>query len=340
MTQLNGVDLNRFEFDYDTTWAAFFLDAELNVYSRYGGRDADTAEGRLSKESLLTTMREVLDVHERQKRAPVAGDLQPAPKPTTTPEEIPLLKAAHQGCVHCHQVQEYRLLQAFHDGTFDRAQLFGYPLPENIGLRLERSHGHRIEKLLVDSPAAKAGLTPGDVVIRVNDVPVRSEQDIRWALHRADDRKPIAMTVLRPAPGKGQPPRQVTVELKVGGNWRQTDLSWRRSLRSVPLQLGFLGYALGREERGKSQIGEDRLAIQVVSIRGAGLAENVGLKKGDTIVSLEGNPEHRSFEQFQSDLLRQYSPGDRIRLRVRREGIEVELRGAFPRWHTTDTSVP
>src|SRR5690349_16073452 len=155
---MNGVDLSRFEFDYDTTWAAFFLDADLNVYSRYGGRDGGSPEGRMSKESLLTTMGEVLEVHERRKRAPVAADLHPPPKPTTTPEEIPLLAEAHQGCVHCHQIQEYRLLQAFHDGRFQPAQLFGYPLPENIGLHFEGRHGHRIESIVPDSPGGKAGL--------------------------------------------------------------------------------------------------------------------------------------------------------------------------------------
>ena len=68
---MNGIDLTRFEFDYDTTWQAFFLDADLNVYSRYGGRDEDSADGRHSRESLITTMREVLEVHERpQKRRP------------------------------------------------------------------------------------------------------------------------------------------------------------------------------------------------------------------------------------------------------------------------------
>src|SRR5689334_10661442 len=63
---MNGVDLARFEFDYDTTWQAFFLDRDLNIYSRYGGRDEKSADGRQSKESLLVTIREVLDVHARR----------------------------------------------------------------------------------------------------------------------------------------------------------------------------------------------------------------------------------------------------------------------------------
>src|SRR5436190_12921809 len=126
---MNGVDLSRFEFDYDTTWTAFFLDADLNIYSRYGGRDGGAPDGRHSKESLMQTMDEVLAVHERQRRAPDPRNVHPAPPKRSTPEEIPLLGANHRGCVHCHQVQEYRLLQAHRDKTFTTAQLFGFPLP-------------------------------------------------------------------------------------------------------------------------------------------------------------------------------------------------------------------
>src|SRR5262245_50718631 len=197
---MNRVDLARFEFDYDTTWHGFFLDADLNIYSRYGGRDEASADGRQSKESLLTTMGEVLEVHQRrQARAdrrtssqdndrrsvrsapteipsPTRGGgehlqrgrldfgFHPPPGNGTTPADIPCLKRAHQGCVHCHQVREFRLLQDFHDGKFQREQLFVYPLPENIGLNFDRDHGHRIKEVLPDSPAAMAGLAVGDIV--------------------------------------------------------------------------------------------------------------------------------------------------------------------------------
>ena len=53
ITQMNGVNLRRFDFDYDVTWNGFFLDEDLNVYSRYGGRDDGEPEDRLSKASLL-----------------------------------------------------------------------------------------------------------------------------------------------------------------------------------------------------------------------------------------------------------------------------------------------
>jgi hypothetical protein len=365
---MNRVDLARFEFDYDTTWQAFFLDADLSIYSRYGGRDEESADGRHSRESLLTTMREVLEVHQRRQErgrlspraaeqreeaeggcsgSPEAGriavareidaGLQPAPGKSTTPEDIPLLRRNHQGCVHCHQVQEFRILQAFHDKTFSREQLFGFPLPENIGIRFDRRHGHKIERLVPGSAAEEAGLFAGDVVTRVNDVPIHSEQDVRWALHRAAESDRPMITVLRSTADSEQ---TIRVQLSPPPFWRQTELSWRKSLRSVPLPVGCLAYPLGREERHKAGLREDRMAIKVLSIRGSGLASNVGLLKGDLIVALDGNESSRTFEEFKSDLLRRYSPGDIVRLTVLRDGETVKLSGRLPEWHTTATSVP
>jgi predicted metalloprotease with PDZ domain len=352
---MNGVDLARFDFDYDTTWHAFFLDSDLNIYSRYGGRDEEASDGRHSKESLVTTMREVLAVHERrQKRASLPPqalgetcidggepdiDFHPAPVNRTTPEDIPLLKSNHQGCVHCHQVREYRLLQSFHDKEFSRDELFVYPLPENVGLRFDRRHGHKIESVSPDSPAAKAGLLAGDVVTRLGNVPVHSEQDVRWALHKLAAGEQPWVTVERAVAGSVQGPT-VRVQLRLSGDWRETGLGWRKSLRSVPLAMGFLAYDLGREERRSAMLPDDRLFIKVVSIRGPGLAASLGLEKGDLITSLEGGQHDRSFEDFKSDLLRRYLPGDRVRLTVLRNEKSIDLEGRFPDWHTTDTQVP
>jgi predicted metalloprotease with PDZ domain len=352
---MNGVDLARFDFDYDTTWHGFFLDADLNVYSRYGGRDETSSDGRLSKDSLLTTMREVLAVHERRREriaipprlrgangvdgAVADIDHHPSPGSPATPHDIPLLKANHQGCVHCHQVREYRLLQSFYDKTFSREDLFDFPLPENVGLRFDRRHGHKIESVAPDSPAAKAGLCAGDVVTRVGDVPIHSEQDVRWALHRLTSLAEPDVIVERSVAGPA-PRDAVRVKLPLSGGWRETELGWRKSLRSVPLPMGFLAYDLGREERRSEMLPENVLFIKVVSIRAPGLAAGLGLEKGDLITALEGRQKDRSFEEFKSDLLRRYRPGDRVHITVRRNAKSVDLEGPFPDWHTTDTSVP
>ena len=64
---MNGVNLNLFQFDYDLTWMAFFMDADDRFYARYGGREDEHAESNLSQESLARTMRAVLELHREGK---------------------------------------------------------------------------------------------------------------------------------------------------------------------------------------------------------------------------------------------------------------------------------
>lgn len=337
---MNGINLRRFEFDYDTTWNSFFLDEKLNVYSRYGGRDHGEPEDRLSKKSLLHTMHEVLAAHAARKKKRNANGLpltQPIEPGRFVPRDIPLLRKSHQGCVHCHQVREYQLLQWNHDGVFNRRKLFNWPLPENIGIQFNRDHGHEIKSVERGSAASQAGLAKGDVVVGVNNVPIRSEYDVRWALGKADD-KPLSITLRRPS-ASGE-----TVILKKSvhpaKHWRETDLGWRKSLRSLPMMFGFRGYALTRSQRKSAGLTESQLAVRIVSAQDVGLARNLGLKRKDTIIALGKTSQHRTLEQLKSDIIRIFRPGDVVKLTVLRDGKKLSLTGKLPEWSTTETTVP
>ena len=335
--QMNGVDIARFEHDFDNTWAGYFTDAELNIYSRYGGRDETGHEARMSKDSLLTTMREVLESHTRRETAPKAELYHPASKQPTTPDDIPLVAQHHSGCIHCHEVQEYRIRQAFVDGTFTRKMLFGHPLPENLGLLIDRTHGHKAERVEAESPAARGGVQPGDRVVRVNDVPIRSEQDIRWALHRAEGTGTVALTVARTS---GVRTETLRLEVPVAGDWKQTELGWRKSLRSVPLPLGFLGFPLEGDDLRELGFSEPHLALKVISIRGSGVATALGLQKDDVIVECDGRTNRRTLDEFKSDLLRRHEPGSEVTVRVRRAGKTIDLKGPLPDWALDLSSLP
>jgi len=173
--RMNGVDLARFDFDYDTTWHAFFLDADLNVYSRYGGRDEDSSDGRLSTESLATTIREVLAVHERTQRSASrfhftprrrgnskAGDgdidFHPSTGQANHSRRHPPAQVESPGVRALPSGAEYRLLQAFHDKTFFARRSVRLSAYGEHRLRFDRRHGHKIENVTPDSPAARAGL--------------------------------------------------------------------------------------------------------------------------------------------------------------------------------------
>jgi len=339
---MNRVDIARFEFDYDTTWSAFITDSKLRIYSRYGGRDEHEPDARLSKASLLQTMRESLAAHktaiERAAVTPSANakaeDVlwHPEPKTSRTPLDIPLLRKSHQGCVHCHQVREYALLQAYHDGGFTRELLFSYPLPESLGIEFDRGHGHRVAGVQDGSPAAGL-LKPDDVVIRCEDVPIRSEMDLRWALQRLPATRDYVRLLVA-----GEVRREV--ELALPANWRQTELSWRKSARSVPADWGFRGAALAKFERREARLPETGLAILILSIKPRGLVQSLGLQKGDVITALEGDSKERSLDRLRSDMLRRFAPGDEIQLTIRRGKDTLELHGSFPAWSTEESTVP
>jgi serine protease Do len=345
---MNRVDIARFEFDYDTTWSAFFTDSKLRIYSRYGGRDEHEPEARLSKASLLQTMREVLEAH-RSARALAAGGAEavppaasiwhPEPKSSTTPLDIPLLKKNHQGCVHCHQVREYSLLQAYHDQRFNRELLFTFPLPESLGIEIDRTHGHRVLRVRDGSPAADAELKTGDVVIRCADVPIRSELDLRWALHRLPQISDRVTLLVERQPGS---PMAQTIEapLSLPSGWRHSELSWRKSSRSVPSDWGFRAAALAKFERRDAGLPETGLAIRVLSIKPRGLAQSLGFQKGDVITALGDDTRERTLERLRSDMLRRFAPGDEVRLTILRGETTLELRGKFPAWFTEETTVP
>jgi len=341
ITKMNDQDIARFDFDLDTTWSAFFLDSDLNIYSRYGGRDHREPEDRMSKESLLQTMREVLEVHNRRNKLS-ADDLQSLFHPGTAepqvPDDIPLLKQGHRGCLHCHQVREYQLLQWGLDGGFDRRKLFRWPVPESLGIVLEHQHGHRIEAVEPSTAADAAGLKPGDMLTRVNDVPIHSELDIRWALDQADDDRPLRFLARRSdESGKAA---LVEIDVQPSDDWRVTDLGWRKSLRSLPIEWGIRAYPLSASQRDKEGYGRDQLALRVTWVRQRGLAMVLKLEKKDVIVALEGKSTNRRLSEFQSDLLARYQPGDEVHVSVIRDGAEVELTGEFPQWHTTQDTVP
>lgn len=325
--RMNGVDLSRFEFDYDTTWVAFFLDADLNIYSRFGGRDEHGPESRLKIDALQSTMQSVLKAHQAGERS-----FQSVKKATTTPEDIPILKREHRGCVHCHQVKEYRLRQAAADGVFSQQLLFDYPLAESLGLKLNLLNGIKVESVKDASAAQKAGLQAGDRIVATNGVVVRSELDMRWALMQPHPQSG-KLTEIRLSLQRGAAPvAPLQLDLQPDANWRQTELGWRKSQRSVPVDWGFRAYDLSDDERSERGLEKTTLAIRVISESFSGMGEELGLRRDDILVGRDSDTRRRSFDEWKSDMLRQHVPGSAIELKVLRDSQPLTLKVRFPAW--------
>lgn len=311
LVRITGVDLRLFDFDYDLTWAGFFLSPDEKVYGRYGGRDASGPDGRLSLAGLRHALLAALAAHR------VSGGVAPPRdgKPLLA-EGYPAAKR-HQGCIHCHNINEFRREQRKESGLWRPDERWVYPLPENVGLTLDVDRGERVRAVRPGSAADRAGLRAGDALVRLNGLPVASFADAQYALHRAPAKGSAAVSWRRD--GKDQ---SGTLELAEG--WRKTNLTWRPSLLDVLPSLPLFGTDLTAAEKQALGLSAKRLAFrqQQISARDAAAT---GVRENEVILGVNGEALEMAAGEFLAHVRRNYLIGDRLTLNILRDGKRVDL---------------
>jgi hypothetical protein len=311
LVKIAGADLRRFEFDYDLTWFVFFFGADGTVYGRYGGRDAADPEGRISLKGLRYAMDRALEAH---KAAPAAPAL------AGKPEHVEDLEGArrHRGCIHCHNVNEFRRAELQTAGKWDRNSVWVYPLPENVGLTLAVDAGDHVKAVAPDSAAAKTGLKPGDRLARLNGYPVASIGDAMYALHKAPVKGSIPVSWVRDG-------NALSGTLEVAEGWRRTNLTWRPSMLDILPSAPFSGDELTAAEKKALGLDEKRAAIR----QDATVHEKLkatGVKGGDVLIGYDGKAVEGDASKLYGYVRRNYLLGDEITINLIRDGKRVDLK--------------
>ena len=94
LVQANSIDLSLFQFDFDLTFAAFFMNADKTVYGRFGSRsDRKDAMKDMTMEGFRKALAAALELHKGfpANKAAFEGKRGPAPR-YPIPEEYPSLK--------------------------------------------------------------------------------------------------------------------------------------------------------------------------------------------------------------------------------------------------------
>lgn len=331
--EMKGVDLSQFEFDYDLNWAAMFIHPDGTVYARYGTQSAAGPDAFNSIEGLLATMQRVLKLHEEypNNRDQLAGKRGPD-KPYRTALEMPGLRnkekyrgaTTRSNCIHCHNIHDAQNFAATDAGTFSIDSLYRYPLPDNVGLSIDARDGLRVAKVLPDSPAAKAGLKPGEQITHINGQVMTSIADMQWALNPLpNDDCQVTVT------GSESGPR--TLHLTKG--WKVSDFSWRGSMWSAAPRLQFWAPEAPPEKRRGLNLAENQKAFEVRYIgndRPGQSVRKAGLRNGDLIVAVDGKPlVDMTSPQFHAYVKLNYQVGDRLPITIVRGGqrmnLEIEL---------------
>ena len=311
LTKIDGVDLRLFEFDYDVNWFVFFLNADETIYGRYGGRDATDPESRISFQGLRSAMAHALKAHQNP--------------PPAEPRANKLLKArdfpaarTHKGCVHCHNVNEFRRAAAKAAGTLKRADFWVYPLPENVGLTLDIDAGDLVKAVAEGSPAASVGMEPGDRVRSVDGRSVASIADVSFALHKAPAIASVPITWERDG-------RQLSGKMVLVDGWKRTNVTWRPSMLDLLPAVPFGGGELSAAERKALGILPGQAAFRETAQVHKSLAAS-GIRPGDVIVGVDGKTVDGEIGDLLGYVRKNQLIGDAITFDVIRDGKRIGVR--------------
>lgn len=338
LIQANGLDLSLFQFDYDLTFAAFFLNADRTIYGRFGSRSARAeATGEISLEGFRKALEGALELHDGfpANRAALAGKTGPSPR-FRAPEDYPSFHGKYtakldyegkvvQSCIHCHQVREaQRLFYRADQKPVPDEVLFPWPMPEVVGLRLDSTERAKIKSVERGSAADQAGGKAGDEILSLAGQPILSIADAQWVLQQAGSSARIEAQVRRSG-------RTLTLTLALTEGWRRaSDLSWRASTWDLRRMAtgGLVLKELPAAKRRELQLNDTQLGLVVdyVGLYGAHAAgKKAGFLKDDVLLGVDGRSDRLSESGLFGFLLQKRMPGETVPVTVWRAGERLTL---------------
>lgn len=333
----NGLDLSLFQYDYDQSFAVFFLNADGAIYGRFGTRSHRTNwVGDVSLDGLAKAMEGALALHAEYPKNKDLLAAKRGPKPLfAVPEKFPSLGKYKseldykgnvvQSCIHCHQVGDaiknvYRAKKE----ALPEDVLFPYPHPKSLGLVLDPKQCATVLKVEKDSVAEKAGFKAGDQIKTLAGQPLLSLADVQWVLHHtpATGAK-VKAEVIR----DGKP---LALTLTLGSGWRRADdISWRSSSWGLR-RMATAGMKLDRIEGERpAGVPADGMALKVahVGMYGGphGAAKAAGVQIGDTLIAFDGKTNLTRETDVFAYSLRARKPGEKVTIKLVRAGKTLEL---------------
>lgn len=335
----NGLDLSLFQYDYDQSFAMFFLNADGTVYGRFGTRSHRTNwVGDVSLDGLARAMEGALDLHAAYPKNKEQLAAKIGPKPLfPVPEKFPSLgkyssaldyskENVVQSCIHCHQIGDaikdmYRKKKE----PLPEEVIFPYPHPKSLGLILDPKERATVKEVVAakkQTPAEAAGFKAGDQITSLNGQPLLSLADVQWVLHNTPaDGGSLKAEVIR----DGKP---VSLVLKLEKGWRQSDdISWRSSswgLRRMTTG-GMLLESLEQRPDGVPATGMALRAKHVGQYGPHAAAQNAGFRTGDVIISFDGKTDLLRETDLFAYALKTRKPGEKVAVTIVRGGKQMEM---------------
>ena len=163
-------------------------------------------------------------------------------------------------------------------------------IAESLGL--DKARGALVAEIVVDSPAAKAGVEPSDVILTFDDKPVEEMRQLPLIVAETDIDKRVKMTVWR-----GGKERSLNVVI---GELDEEEVvvasrgdSPRSGSQPDPKQLGDIGVTVAEltdDVRARFDLPDEVSGLLIVDVEGASDAAEKGLRRGDVIAEVQQTP--------------------------------------------------
>jgi hypothetical protein len=340
LVSTNGLDLSLFQFDYDQSFAVFFLNADGTIYGRFGTRSHRTQwSDDVSIDGLAKALQGALALHAQypKNKDELAGKKGAAPE-VSSPERYALLRGKYEAklnydspvvkqCIHCHQIGDAQRQQYRDRGeAIPEHVLFSYPHPKTLGLILDPRERATVERVENSTPAARAGFEKGDVILKLAGQPLLSIADVQWVLHQTDAKGGEVTAEVR----RGE--RTINLKLTLKEGWRQRDdIAWRVTTWALRRMVtgGMLLETITAEERAKAGRPATGMALKIKHMGESGphgAAKRAGFRVSDLVIAVGKHNDYPRETDWIAGALREYKVGEKVEVIVWREGKKVALK--------------
>jgi serine protease Do len=317
ITRMDDIDAGLFDRDWNNTLYYFIMNADEQIYMRYGGRDSQAPDPYLNLNSLELALEKGLQLHRQYQ----AGQLKKVERPQPLfPRQIPLLverTIKRNACVECHLIGDYQNVHRELDGKLDKlAHMYRSPDIKTLGIHLDVPKG-LVVKEARDAVEA-AGMKPGDRIARLNGTPVWTFGDLQYQYDKVD-RSAERVTI-----GVEREGKLLDLPVALPVRWWWTDLTFRQW--TVEPRLYFDCRPLTEPEKRQHGFARDGFASEVTRVdMFAEMTKSHQLRAGDIIFGVDGIEQDTLANTVELFIKLRKTAGDTVRLDVLRDGKRMPI---------------
>lgn len=314
ITRMDDVDIALFERDWNNTLYYFIMNADEEIYLRYGGRDARGPLTYLNFDSLELALTKGLELHRQYQQGQLKRTERPKP---FFPRQIPPLVErtfARGQCVECHLIGDFTLVHREQTGTLDKVRdLYRWPDIRTLGIELDIPKG-----LIVKTVQQGSGFRAGDRVAALNGTPVWTYGDLQYRFDKVPrNAREVRLTVDR----GGQ---SVEIPVTLPERWWLTDLRFRQL--TVDPRAEFESKPLSLVEKRMYNLKPEGFASQVTRLGGfAEMLKVHELKVGDIVYAVDGAEADDIANTPELFIKLRKTAGDTVTLDIIREGKRMKM---------------